>query len=233
MAAPEPRHDRGAWWASKEVSMTISTLSAELEPELPRERPWPEHRVSNEPTWAARQLAELPADVAWPIARRALLGVALASSYGLAVGLIGGVGSMARHASWAACSLVMVVGMAVPALHVLLALFDLPVAPMQTAERASHALFRTGLVLAGVAPAVALYAATTDADVVVRLGLLAFRGACALGLSGFVLHMLALVNTRDSQVRFAGQVALAGFVWFCIALTGRIAYRFAVQGGAS
>lgn len=170
------------------------------------------------------------------LARRTAIGLAMASIAGLAMGARDGVVAMAVHAAGVPIALAAVSALGVPSLYVVLALFDAPIDPRASAAAAARGMAAGGLVLAGLAPAIALFVVTSDsaeAAAGAAIAGLAIGGAIGLG------HVVAAVNDAlgeaDSATRVMAKLVLAGFSVFAIALSARVwgALLPVLVGGAS
>ncbi|MDD9965830.1 MAG: hypothetical protein OXR73_06365 [Myxococcales bacterium] len=210
--------------------MTVSTMTTHLAADMPAATPNLRSATDDPPTWAARHLAELHDGEPGLMLRRIMLGLGLGSIHGFSMGLVGDVSDMAVGAGRVVFALLAVMVMAAPALQVFVALLDLPVAPLTTLERASRATFRTGLVLAGAAPAIALYATTAGADAALGLGLLTLHLGGLVGLHGFATQLWKAMQSARRWSRVGGAVILFGFATFAVVLFVRIGEHFAMGG---
>lgn len=157
------------------------------------------------------------------LARRAATGLALASIAGLAMGLREGPIAMAVHAAGVPLALGAVAALGVPSLYVVLALFDAPLDPRAAAAAAARGMAASGLVLAGLAPAIGLFVVTSASSDAAALasGAALFAGG-AIGL-GHVLRVVGVALERaDSATRAMALIVLAGFALFAIALASRV-----------
>ncbi|AKF06121.1 hypothetical protein [Sandaracinus amylolyticus] len=170
------------------------------------------------------------------IARRGAVGLALASIAGLAMGAREGVLSMAVHAAGIPLALLAVVALGVPSLFVLLALADAPLDPRSTAAAAARGIGASGLVLAGLAPAIALFVVTsesTDAAALTTRAGLALAGV--VGLGHVLREIVRALGDADLRTRAIAIGGLAGFAVFATALATRVwgALLPVLLGGAS
>lgn len=178
-------------------------------------------RGPGEESFSARFLAPGPT---WPAeARRLGVALGLAAAYGAALGARGGAGAMLAHAAGAPAAIAGVGVLGVPALAIVLALADAPVRADAIVRAAVDGAARAGLVLGGLAPALALVCVTAEdaatgaiyagAGLVVagRVGLRAFRGALA-----------AELTAAPPRTRRSSGVATASFALFAAVLAGRI-----------
>jgi len=170
------------------------------------------------------------------LARRAAAGLALASIAGLAMGLREGPVAMAVHAAGVPLALGAVAALGGPSLYVVLALFDAPLDPRAAAAAAARGIAAAGLVLAGLAPAIAVFvvtSATLDGAALASGVALVAGGAIGLG------HVLRVVGTAleraDSATRGMATLVLIGFAIFAIALASRVwgSLLPVLAGGAS
>jgi len=185
------------------------------------EEPLLEGRGSATRTFAEGALATDGAPI--ELARRAAIGLALASIAGLAMGLREGPIAMAVHAAGVPIALGAVAALGVPSLYVVLALFDAPLDPRAAASAAARGIAAAGLVLAGLAPAIGLFvvtSATAEAATLASAAALVAGGAIGLG------HVIRVVGTAleraDSATRTMAMLVLAGFALFAIALASRV-----------
>src|SRR5262245_11828533 len=108
------------------------------DPTLIRPQFWTETLVGLQPTQA------------WlSVAKQAGTAVGLAALYGAALGTRHGGLSLARHAFGCAGLLLAVGALGVPALAIVLALFDAPISPSQLTRSAARAAAVAGIVLVG------------------------------------------------------------------------------------
>jgi hypothetical protein len=149
--------------------------------------------------------------------RRAAIGLALAGLFGLAIGFRYGLASMAVHAVGVPLGYVAAVGLALPALCIFVAHFDLPFDTRVVVHAVTRGLSVAGLVLAGIAPAALLLTATTESNVAA-----AFYAVLGLALgSGIGVREVA---SRLGGVTSGRFVLLACFLAF-VALAAVLAAR--------
>lgn len=150
-------------------------------------------------------------------------GLALAAAYGLAVGTRDGGVSMLKHAAAVPLAQVAVAAVGVPALLIVLTLFDAPVSPTAAFSAASRGAAATGLVLGGLAPAMALFVTTTStrfgAAISAGMGLIL---AGVFGLRAFMRTIGSPIGHANALPRTISGFALAGFALFATALSARI-----------
>lgn len=185
------------------------------------------------PNWA---LDLLEAEGDWrALARRAATGMGLAALYGVALGAREGGSAMLVHAAGVPAALLAVAAVGLPALYILLALFDTPLSPRKAASAAVVGTASSGLVLAGLAPLAALYVVTSS-----NTEAAALAGTCGLLLGG-ILGLRNLVATlreslaeADSATRTMALAAQLGFGLFAIVLGWRVwSALLPILGGAS
>lgn len=109
------------------------------------------------------------------------VGLAMSAAFGLALGARRGGGEMVAHAIGVAAAPAAILTFAVPALYIVVALFDAPVDAVGMARCAGRGTAALGMVLAGLAPLTALYAVSTEDRVWAGLA-----GIAALLLAGLV-----------------------------------------------
>ena len=184
-------------------------------PPLPaEERPstWTERCLgrATTPTWAGE-------------AQRLLLGGALASVFGVALGLRHGGMSLVFGALGAPAGILAVAAVAVPAFAIVLALANAPLEAMDLLHATSRAAMRAGLFLAGIAPAVAMLVVTVEETVTVDVmgfGGLLFAGAIAG--HAFVAELRPALATAPRTTRAILSVALPAFLLFAAVLAARV-----------
>lgn len=182
----------------------------------PGERPLPA-------SWTASLLADEGEFSPTRQASRFAVGLGLASLYGVSLGAREGGSAFFTHAAGVPAALLAISALGVPALYILLALFDAPIEPPRVIAAATRAAARSGLLLAGLAPAAALFVVSSD-----RTETAAVAGALGLFVAGAIsLHRL-LRELRDAlesaplATRTTAGFALLGFGVFAVALAARI-----------
>ena len=156
-------------------------------------------------------------------ASRFAVGLGLASVYGVAIGTRQGGKAFLTHAAFVPAALAAVVALGVPALYISLALFDAPIEPPRAAAAASRAAARTGLVLAGLAPAAALFVVSSDASgSAAGSAIVGLVVAGAIGLSRMVSELRCAVGKAPAGIRAKADLAFLGFAVFAVALSARI-----------
>lgn len=151
------------------------------------------------------------------------IGIGLSSLYGVALGARHGGRALFSQAVVVPSALLAIAALGIPALYIGLALFDAPLAPARLISATARSSARTGLVLAGLAPAAALFVVTTSdstgAAVAAAIGLLI---AGVLGLHGLVAELFLALDKAPATTRVASRLALVGFGAFAVALTLRL-----------
>ncbi|WP_437751771.1 hypothetical protein [Sorangium sp. So ce1389] len=176
------------------------------------------------PGWTASLLAERPApDLRGDLSRFGV-GVGLASLYGLALGARQGGVSFAHHAAGVPAALVAVACLGVPALTIVLTLFDATLDAPRALSATARAAAATGLVLGGLAPAAALFVVTSASNLTAALmGLLGLAVGGAVGVCVLLRDLRAALQRDGGLLRLAGHgAALLGFAGFAVALALRV-----------
>jgi hypothetical protein len=157
------------------------------------------------------------------LARRAGIGVGLSALYGLASGARQGGGALFEHALGVPLGLVLVMLVGVPSMFVFLSLCRAPIDARQIAELASRGLASAGVLLAGLAPAAALFVVTSQtpgaASGMVSAGLV-LGGGIALGRTVLEVTQRAFAGSAHSVL--GGMAVAGGFVVFAVALAARV-----------
>jgi hypothetical protein len=161
-------------------------------------------------------------------------GLLLSCVYGLALGARGGGAELLRHALGAPLGLLVVAGVAAPALFVRLALIDAPLRPAQMVAAISRGTFATGVVLAGLAPAAALLVVSIEsaraAALVSGLGLWLAGG---IGLVNLFDALSSALGGATGSVRSRAWLAVTIFALLSAALAARVWYAWLpLLGGA-
>jgi len=156
-------------------------------------------------------------------ARRFAAGLALAAIYGMSIGTRNGGLSIVKHAAAVPLAPLAVAGLGVPALFIVLTLFDAPVEPKVAVKAAARGAATTGLVLGGLSPAMALFVTSSSSHIgagfSAGLGLIV---AGAFGLRAFLGSLGAPLGRASAGVRTMSGFALAGFAVFATALSARV-----------
>jgi hypothetical protein len=175
------------------------------------------------PSWTSHLLAEGTSFSLRREATRFGVGLGLAALYGLALGARAGGRSFLAHAAGVPAALAAAIGLGVPALYIVLALFDAPIEAPRVASAASRACAAAGLVLAGLAPAAALFVVSSE-----RPGAAAFAAAAglatggAIGLARLVRELHDALGRARIDIRSIASLAFAGFGVFAVALSFRV-----------
>lgn len=172
-------------------------------------------------SWAA-ELLSLDGDARAQL-RRAAVGVGLASLYGVALGVRDGGTALLVHAVGVPAAIVAVTALGLPALYILLSLFDAPLSIGRAASAAARGVASAGLALAGLAPLCALYVVTSasrDGAALAGAAGLALGGA--LGLRHLVATLREALAEADSATRLLAAAAQLGFAGFAVLLACRV-----------
>ena len=184
--------------------------------------------------FSARLLADEGLQAGGDQALRAATGVGLAAIYGLALGTRDGGVSFLTHAVGVPSALVAVALLGAPAFTIALALADSPVNVSGVVRATVKALSTAGLVLAGLAPAVALYVVSAEGEgaaAVMPLGGLLLAGW--LGLRTFLAEVRESLSGAAIHQKLIGLGAASAFALFAIVLALRVWFRtLALLGGA-
>jgi hypothetical protein len=156
-------------------------------------------------------------------ARRFAIGLGLASVYGLAAGARQGGVAFAKSAALVPAAIFGACALGLPALYIALGMVDAPLAPKKLFAAASRATASAGLVLAGLAPAAALYVVSSGdrsgAAVATALGLAA--GSLA-GLRSLWRDLAAEMRAAREAVKLVTVAAVFGFAVFAAAVGCRV-----------
>jgi hypothetical protein len=194
------------------------TLSEEAESTPPPPAPPP-----IVPSFTHSLLAEDAAFSPRREATRFAVGLGLAAVYGLSLGTRQGGKAFFTHAAFVPAALAAVVALGVPALYISLALFDAPIEPPRAVAAAARATARTGLVLAGLAPAAALFVVSSDdARSAAGSAIVGLVVAGAIGLTRMVGELHGSMTTAPANTRAKADFAFFGFAIFAVALAARI-----------
>lgn len=162
-------------------------------------------------------------------------GLALAAVYGLALGVRSGGVGLLKHALGAPLGLTVVAAVAAPALFVRLALIDAPLRPAQMVGAVAQGTFTAGLVLAGLAPAVAMLVVSIESAAAAAwmsgLGLWLAGGIGLFNLLAALRQHLVRDDFRSGSRAF---IAVAVFSLLACALAARAWHAWLpLLGGAS
>ncbi|WP_437313028.1 hypothetical protein [Sorangium sp. So ce385] len=176
------------------------------------------------PGWTASLLAERQAaDLRQDLARFGV-GVGLAALYGLALGARQGGVSLVQHAAGVPAAMVAVACLGVPALTIVLTLFDAPLDPSRALSATARAAAATGLVLGGLAPAAALFVVTSGAhETAAIMGLIGLAVGGVIGVRVLLHDLGAVLRPDRGPLTWSGTTAaLLGFAGFAVALALRV-----------
>ncbi len=188
-----------------------------------------------QPGWAARLILDDPKASVRDLARRGALGLGLSAFYGLALGAREGGKLLVVHALGVPLGLFLVVLVGAPSMFVFLSMCRAPIDGRALASTTARGLGSAGILLAGLAPAAALFvvssATPTAASSVVLLGLLLGGGVALTRMTWEVLR----AAVRGRAVSALGGTGIAiGFAVFAVALAVRIwSVVLPILGGAS
>jgi len=164
-------------------------------------------------------------------------GLGLAAAYGLALGARQGGASLFKHAAGVPAAMIAVACLGVPALTILLTLFNAPLAPSRALSAASRAAAASGLVLGGLAPAAALFVVTSESRATAAImGLLGLAVGGVIGLRVLLRDLKAALQTEENlMTRAASGFVLVGFAAFAVLLALRVWWSALpiLNGGAS
>ncbi|MBN2193218.1 MAG: hypothetical protein JW751_10420 [Polyangiaceae bacterium] len=154
---------------------------------------------------------------------RAGFGLLFAAVYGLGLGTREGGAALWQHAFGVPMGLASVVLVGVPSLYVFLSLADAPISPTAALSVATRSLGVSGLLLAGLAPATALFVLTIDSPVVAAAaGLVGLVVAGGIGLVHLLEGLSRELRQASPLVRSGGNAALAVFSLFAAGLCLRV-----------
>jgi hypothetical protein len=200
--------------------MNVPTAISDQSPAPPTHAAAP---PSSATSWTERWLGARQ-DATWlEETQRLLVGAALASLFGAALGLRAGGLAIPLAAVGAPMGIVAVAAVGVPSFAIVLALANAPLRGMDLARATSRAALRAGLLLAGVAPGAALLAVTCEERITVAFfafGGLLFAGAIA-GHS-FARDLRPALAAAPPLRRVALAVALPTFLVFAAVLAARV-----------
>ena len=218
-----------------EANMTSADAALGAEGSVTSRPPPPAPTLAIGVGWTAWLLDDTRSRGIGAEARRLGAAMGLAAIYGLALGGRGGGVSMLAHAAGVPAALAAVALLGAPSLHIILALFDAPVKPLETLAATARALATTGIVLAGTAPAAALFVVTSEEVGAARAT--AIVGLCVaggLGLRRWFRDMRGALAPADSATRHVALLVLVGFVVFAVVLAARVwAHTLPLFGGVS
>lgn len=185
--------------------------------------PLPQEPSPGQATWTSALLSVDPVFSARREALRFVAGLGLAAVYGLALGARDGRFSFLSHAVGVPAALLVAFGVGIPALFIVLALLDAPVVPSAVAAAAARATASAGLVLAGLAPAAALFVVTSEQRGAAALAAgagLAIGGA--FGLGNVVSDLYRSLEASRWTIRILSNVVFGVFGLFAVVVTLRV-----------
>lgn len=176
------------------------------------------------PDWfTARLLASSDNTALKAEIKRAAIGLGLASLYGLALGARHGGTAFFIHALGVPAALAAIAALGVPALYITLAIFNAPIDAAQVGRAASRATATGGLVLAGLAPAAALYVVSSNENAAAAFaGVIGLFFAGIMSLRRFLKDLTEILSRGGFLVRGSAVVAFFCFSVFAAALALRI-----------
>lgn len=187
------------------------------------------------PGWAEHLVTHAESSQYSELARRAAAGLGLSSLYGLALGARQGGKALALHAAGVPLGLLLVILAGAPSMFVFLSICRAPIDARALASTAARGIGNAGLLLAGLAPAAALFVVSSEtpraAAGAVSFGLM-LGGGVALGRATWEV-LRSAVSARAASM-LGGPVVAVGFATFSIVLAMRIWNAvLPILGGAS
>jgi len=195
-----------------------------------------EHRPAardSDTGWAASLVLEAPHDSLRELIRRGTSGLCLSALYGLAIGARQGGTALLVHTTGVPLGLALVTLAGAPSLFVFLSMCRAPIDGRVLAGAMVRGIASAGVVLAGLAPAAALFVVSSEtpqaAKLAVLLGLLLGGGIALVRTTWDVLRAAA----RGPLAAFAAGLAI-GFALFTMAVGIRVfGAVLPILGGAS
>jgi hypothetical protein len=174
-------------------------------------------------SWAAELILDDPKSSLRDLARRGVVGLGLSAFYGLALGARQGGRQLLVHALGVPLGLFVVVLFGAPSMFVFLSMCRAPIDGRALASTAARGLGSAGILLAGLAPAAALFvvssATPAAASSTVLVGLLLGGGVALTRMTWEVLRAAA----RGHAISLLGGSAIAiAFAIFSIAMAVRV-----------
>lgn len=166
---------------------------------------------------------------------RLAAGLSLSAFYGLALGARSGGAELLKNALGVPLGLFVLGAVMMPSLTVLFAILDAPVTPARVLAALGRALSSVGLVLAGLAPGVALLCVTVESgELAARVARLGFFLAGGLGLVGLGASFSDSLAEAESGVVRKARLILLGYAVFAVMLAARLWSAFVpMLGGRS
>jgi hypothetical protein len=197
--------------------MDVDTVS------MPRVVPPPTADPPGAWGWTERLLSPAPPTTWTREIQRLGVGLGLAAVFGTALGLRQGGVSLATSAAGASAGMLAVAVVAVPAFAIVLALASAPIDSFALARATTRAVAKAGLVLGGLAPAVALYVVTVeDAITVTMVGFGALILAGCIAMRSFHDDLAPTLVEAPLATRWATRAAMIAFLLFAAVLASRI-----------
>jgi hypothetical protein len=189
---------------------------------------------SGHSSWSEYLVAEDEV-VHWkPLAMRALAAVALSSVFGLALGMREGGMTLAENAVGVPLAALSVIALGLPALLIVLTLFGTPVRASKLVDGAVRAFVASSIVLAGLAPAVGLYVATSVDEIGRAVpGMLGLLLGGGVGLRAFFTVFGRELAGATPGAKLLAVVAGIGFALFAVVLGLRVWFAVVLPGGDS
>lgn len=194
-------------------------------------------KARREPTsgWAERLVTHTASSSYAELARRAAAGLGLSALYGLSLGARQGGKALVLHAVGVPLGLLLVVLAAAPSMFVFLSICRTPIDARAIASTTARGLGSAGLLLAGLAPAAALFVVSSEtpraAAGAVTLGLM-LGGGVALGRATWEIFRSSVVARAGSIL--GGMGVAVGFATFSVVLAMRVWNAvLPILGGAS
>ncbi|RLB56651.1 MAG: hypothetical protein DRJ42_02795 [Deltaproteobacteria bacterium] len=158
---------------------------------------------------------------------RALTGVGLSALYGLALGSRDGGWALLTDALAVPMALIAVCIVGMPALFIAFAFLDAPIEPKGMAMVSARSLATAGLVLAGLAPAAALFIVTTEGRMAaVLIGSFGLLLGAAFGLRALLFDVVRTLSGARITTQLAAVVACLVFCAFAVLLSARVIESF-------
>jgi hypothetical protein len=191
-------------------------------------------QTANAEDFALRLTLDRPLGLTPELGRLAA-GLALSAFYGLALGARSGGAELVKNALGVPLGLAVLGAVMMPSLTVLFAILDAPVTPSRVLGLLARSLSAVGLVLAGLAPGVALLSVTVESpELAVRVASAGFLLAGALGLMGLGGSLSRVLAQGEPNASAKGHLFLLGYAVFAVMLAARLWSAFVpMLGGAS
>ncbi len=149
-------------------------------------------------------------------------GLALSAVFGLALGAREGGFGLLRHALGAPLGLLVVAGVAAPALFVRLSLMDAPLHAQHVLKAVAGATFAAGLVLAGLSPAMAMLVVSIESpSAAAWIGGLGLALAGGVGLLGLFAELSRSLGDASALTKSRVFMTLTVFTTLSAALAAR------------